>query len=412
MTKTIYIAGRPEATRDNKERRDNIIKEIDNILAGETKEIKKDVYFFKGVNEDAPFKVTTGKFSRYEITRTFPNKDTVVKYLNGEISGFEWDLPEITLIEIPVVPAEQSEYTQPDMAWTETKTGSKIATGNEILYHKSTGEVKKFASKNTAFYEDEFPYNYIKNGYAFKVPKGTHIDKYGTLERRVILKPGMKLYKLKSGWRNYTEIPTDQYNLGLIAEKKTVYIAGRPEATRDNKERMGTLDNLLREAGYGTTGRPQIEPWKMTKEAFRQTTKPLNEREDFMKAWLKDNENIPAKVKPGINHIFVKNGELLVYGNERGSAVGVVSIYRNAIYHIAVLDKYQGKGIATQLLEESKKYGVHSIEGPVSPEFAGIAHRFAVKQAFLEGKPVPQTVLKEYPDLMGKAEKQRWRRTA
>jgi len=194
------------------------------------------------------------------------------------------------------------------------------------------------------------------------------------------------------------------------ATPKTVYIAGRPEATRDNKERMGTLDNLLREAGYGTTGRPQVEPWKMTREEFRQTTKPLHERKDFMKAWLKDNEDIPSKVSPGINHIFVKNGELLVYGNERGSAVGVVSIYRNAIHHIAVLDKYQNKGIATQLLEESRKYGVRSIEEPISPEFAGIAHRFAVKQAYQERKPIPQSVLRDYPDLMGKAEKQKWRR--
>ena len=122
------------------------------------------------------------------------------------------------------------------------------------------------------------------------------------------------------------------------ATPKTIYIAGRPEALKNNKERVETLDTLLREAGYRTTGRSQTEPWKMTKEEFRQTTKPLNQREDFMKAWLKDNEDIPAKVNPGINHIFVKNGEMLVYGNERGSAVGVVSIYRNEIHHIAVLD--------------------------------------------------------------------------
>lgn len=191
---------------------------------------------------------------------------------------------------------------------------------------------------------------------------------------------------------------------------KTVYVAGRPEAVKDNKERMETLDNLLRQAGYSTTGRPQKEPWKMTREEFKQTSKPLHQREDFMKAWLKDNEDIPNKISPGINHIFVSNGELLVYGNERGSAVGVVSIYRNEIHHIAVLDKYQNKGIATQLVRESRKYGVQGISGTVSPEFVGIAHKFLVETAFLEGKPVPRAVLREYPDLIGKAEKQKWRR--
>lgn len=40
----------------------------------------------------------------------------------------------------------------------------------------------------------------------------------------------------------------------------------------------------------------------------------------------------------------------------------------------------------------------------------GVAQKFIVETAFLEGKPVPQGVLKEYPDLTGKAEKQRWRK--
>ncbi len=196
---------------------------------------------------------------------------------------------------------------------------------------------------------------------------------------------------------------------GKTMNNKTVYIAGLPEAVKDNRERVETIENLLREAGYGTTGRPQKEPWKMTREEFRQTAKPLNQREYFLKAWLKDNEDIPNKVSPGINHIFVKNGELLVYGNERGSAVGVVSIYKNEIHHIAVLDKYQNKGIAMQLVRESRKYGVQGISGNVSPEFVGIAHKFLVETAFIEGKPVAQTVLKEYPDLIAKAEKQKWR---
>ena len=83
---------------------------------------------------------------------------------------------------------------------------------------------------------------------------------------------------------------------------------------------------------------------------------------------------------------------------------------KDAVEHIAVSDRYKGKGIATQLLEESRKYGVRRIIGQVSPEVAGVAHRFKVRTAFLEGKPVPQEVLREYPDLVMKAEKQKWRR--
>lgn len=193
--------------------------------------------------------------------------------------------------------------------------------------------------------------------------------------------------------------------------KKTVYIAGRPEAVKENGTRIAELETVLREAGYAVTGRAAKEPWQMSKAEFLKTAVPLPDRKDFLKAWLKDNENIPNFVNPKINYIPMRGYASLVFGNEKGQAVGVVTFAKGAIQHIAVSDKYKNKGIATQLLEESRKYGVRSIAGPVSPEFASIAHRFAVKQAFLEGKPVPPGVLGEYPDLATKAEKEKWRRT-
>ena len=91
-------------------------------------------------------------------------------------------------------------------------------------------------------------------------------------------------------------------------------------------------------------------------------------------------------------------------------AIGIISMRKDVVEHIAVSDRYKDRGIATQLLEESRKYGVRRIIGAISPEVAGIAHRFMVRTAFMEGKPVPQEVLREYPDLMMKAEKQRWRK--
>lgn len=190
---------------------------------------------------------------------------------------------------------------------------------------------------------------------------------------------------------------------------KTVYIAGIPEAQKDNRARMQELGNMLREGGFEMTGRGQKEPWQMTRGEFVKTAIPLPDRKDFIKAWLKDNEDIPDLVKPGFNYIEQRNGSLLVFGNQRGQAIGIISFRKDAVEHIAVSDRYKGRGIATQLLEESRKYGVRRVIGAISPEAAGVVHRFMVKTAFMEGKPVPQQVLREYPDLVMKAEKQKWR---
>lgn len=192
---------------------------------------------------------------------------------------------------------------------------------------------------------------------------------------------------------------------------KTVYIAGMPETVKDNRARMQELGNMLREGGYEVTGRQGKEPWQMTKGEFAKTAIPLPDRKDFIKAWLKDNEDIPDLVKPGFNYIEQRNGSLLVFGNQRGHAIGIISMRKDAVEHIAVSDRYKDRGIATQLLEESRKYGVRRIIGAISPEVAGIVHRFTVRTAFLEGKPVPPDVLREYPDMVMKAEKQKWRRT-
>ncbi|MDD3813253.1 MAG: hypothetical protein PHZ02_01295 [Desulfocapsaceae bacterium] len=45
----------------------------------------------------------------------------------------------------------------------------------------------------------------------------------------------------------------------------------------------------------------------------------------------------------------------------------------------------------------------------MSEEFVGIAHKFHVDIAFLEGKSIPPNVIWEYPDQIAKAEKQKWR---
>ncbi len=54
---------------------------------------------------------------------------------------------------------------------------------------------------------------------------------------------------------------------------KTVYIAGMPEAVKDNRARMQELGNMLREGGFAVAGRPQKEPWQMTadKQKWRRT---------------------------------------------------------------------------------------------------------------------------------------------
>ncbi len=148
------------------------------------------------------------------------------------------------------------------------------------------------------------------------------------------------------------------YELSERFMTKTVYIAGMPEAVKDNRARMQELGNILREGGYEVTGRQGKEPWQMTRGEFAKTAIPLQDRKDFIKAWLKDNEDIPDMVKPGFNYIEQRNGSLLVYGNQRGQAIGIISMRKDVVEHIAVSDRYKDRGIATQLLEESRKYGV------------------------------------------------------
>ena len=173
---------------------------------------------------------------------------------------------------------------------------------------------------------------------------------------------------------------------------------------------LTALKSVSAMAGVMETLTPKKESWQMTRGEFAKTAVALPSRKDFIKAWLKDNEDIPDLVKPGFNYIEQRNGSLLVFGNKGGQAIGIISMRKDAVEHIAVSDRYKDRGIATQLLEESRKYGVRRIIGAISPEVAGVAHRFLVKTAFLEGKHVPPEVLREYPDLVMKAEKQKWRR--
>lgn len=92
------------------------------------------------------------------------------------------------------------------------------------------------------------------------------------------------------------------------------------------------------------------------------TISPLHDRKDFIKAWLNDNENIPAKLKTGINIIPLKYGEIfIVYANKKRKAIGILSLYKNRVGHIVVSDEYSHKGIATTLLKEARKLGVTDV---------------------------------------------------
>lgn len=410
MNKTVYIAGMPEAEKDNRVRMEElrgILREGGYQVTGRQEKEPRQMtpksceMFNKLKNTSSHLQIGAIKVVRTyakksdimgdvsweieqrifgrDIRKSFPNSVVTAKYLSGEIEGLKYEPPETSNIKIPIVSLEKSEYKGQDMRWYETKTGEYRTDKTEIHYHYSSTPIKEFGKKQIAMVSKGRPYT--DTGYAIIIPKGKKIEQFGTFETRIELDDEIEIYQLKPGWSKYKEV---------------MRAHGMPSVVGGDKV-METLT-------------PAKEPWQMTKAEFAKTAVPLPDRKDFIKAWLKDNEDIPDLVKPGFNYIEQRNGSLLVFGNQRGQAIGIISLRKDVVEHIAISDRYKGRGIATQLLEESRKYSVRRIIGAISPEAAGIAHRFMVKTAFMEGKPVPPEVLREYPDLMAKAEKQKWRR--
>ncbi len=358
--KTVYIAGMPEAVKDNRAR----MLELGNLIREGGTEYRRAEYRL-------PIEQIRGLALNIKSKYKLPNI-----YLGGSQSPKSKHYPKRT---------------------SDIDLFSYFDTYEQLENYartvgKDTMELLTFVPRAGLAGQEAFMGRKVMLSISFMDLKPENLGEY---DDQILLDGG-----------NLTDIAQKH----RIAEKKTVYIAGMPEAVKDNRVRMLELGNLIREGGHAVTARPQKEPWQMTKEEFAKTAIPLPDRKDFVKAWLKDNEEIPELVKPGFNYIEQRNGSLLVFGNQGGQAIGIISFRQDAVEHIAVSDRYKNKGIATQLLEESKKYGVLRVIGAISPEVAGIVHRFAVKTAFMGGKPVPSHVLREYPDLMMKAEKQRWRR--
>lgn len=295
------------------------------------------------------------------------------------------------------------QQKEPGQMTTEefAKTAAEIKAGKfEIIYRGEGGTSRKGGSYWSPSAEwakqftqtgrlEEVKKAYIKSDDIYTAKELPYAGDPDAIDKAVAhaKNNGFKAVRLSEG----TNEPQSVYVFDLTALKSVSDMAGS----------VMVMETLT----------PKREPWQMTKEEFAKTAIALPDRKDFIKAWLKDNEDIPDMVKPGFNYIEQRNGSLLVFGNQRGHAIGIISFRKDAVEHIAVSDRYTGKGIATQLLEESRKYGVRRIIGAISPEVVGIAHRFMVRTAFMEGKPVPPEVLREYPDLVMKAEKQKWRKT-
>ncbi|MDP2753598.1 MAG: nucleotidyltransferase domain-containing protein [Nitrospirota bacterium] len=409
--KTVYIAGMPEAVKDNRARMQelgNMLREGGYGVTGRQADIKELPYLeYKAYSED-DFKNVAEWFKKNisELSFEFKheNIDKFKKQITEMLRPTVEDRDRIELI------IEELKEGKPPYAIFVDKTDNFILEGRHRIIAFYLYGLKKI------------PVYYVS--LKASMPEATKDNK------RLQKEPWQMTYS------EFFGIAGSEYTSGErfgIPTKNRVPIIpetgfGEKGATPEERVHRAVVRKALREKKpvpqevlaeypdlariYGKTGNhlpPVKEPWQMTKEEFKKTASPLQNREDFIKAWLRDNEHIPNKVKQGINQIPQRDGALLVYGNEKGEPVSVLSFRKDAVDAIAVSDRYTHRGIATQLLEESRKYGVRRTEGTISPEFAGIAHRFAVKTAFLEGKPIPPEVLREYPDLMGKAEKQKWR---
>ncbi len=324
--------------------------------------------------------------SRYELVR--------MSQLDNDPNVVYW-----TKAAVERVPYSEGRYYVPDF-YIEYKDGKKVVEEIKPIYCISDENILQKESAARKYFNAK------------------------QIEYKIVTENDIGINNLRNfDYDNIPLLTTEEKNRFKLTSSKSDYCKQIPEAKLGSKMTAPTIPqspvlpvtkdypDLARI--YGKTGNhlpPVKEPWQMTREEFKKTASPLQNREDFVKAWLRDNENIPNKVRRGINQIPQRDGALLVYGNEKGEPVSMLSFRKDAVDAIAVSDRYTNRGIATQLLEESRKYGVRRTEGPISPEFAGIAHRFAVKTAFLECKPIPPEVLREYPDLMLKAEKQKWRK--
>lgn len=153
------------------------------------------------------------------------------------------------------------------------------------------------------------------------------------------------------------------------------------------------------------------EPWQMTKAEFIASRPPLDPQ---VEALNKDPQVIASFIRTfgkgdtGITETSLPNrpGKYFVYRNDQGRPLGVLH-YNDTpgAEHlgIAVDPSAQRQGIATRLLDFADTSGVKVADilktSKATEQGASLFHKYLTARAVESGENVPESVLKDYPDL-------------
>ena len=182
-------------------------KQVKNLKIGEKIQINEDESVYHHALKGYEWEYRKKEYG-FERRVHLPNPEVLYKYVNGEITNIKFDAPGVLDDSVvPIVSPEESNYSGPDMSWTEEMTRSGKTKEDMYAYHYSNNKIKGFEQKVTCFFDDFSYYDFTDIGYRISIPKGTYIEEYNN-EIRIDLEdyPNLKIEQLKPGWSNYKEI--------------------------------------------------------------------------------------------------------------------------------------------------------------------------------------------------------------
>lgn len=162
------------------------------------------------------------------------------------------------------------------------------------------------------------------------------------------------------------------------------------------------------------------QPWQMTKSEFvSQRIKPNGNVPDpsveRLQKWLRSPRGEPGiRIEPSVMlGEDITGSPMVVMRGDDGMPVGILSIFLKEdtktvdFVNVAVRTDMQRRGIGRALYKfaQSNGYNVEAASGVegLTEAGAGFRHRRAVMDAVEQGKPVPPSVLADYPDLAATA---------
>ena len=152
-------------------------------------------------------------------------------------------------------------------------------------------------------------------------------------------------------------------------------------------------DNIPRE-NERPTEQPK-PPEMMAREEFVDSTtkRPLESEE-----WVKEQFEGLESGEPGLS---IKDKRITMRDNH-GQPIATALLrdfpWGKAVYTIAVKPEFRGLGLATQLYEKAVEMG-YSKGVWENKAFVGLRHKYYVKEALSQGKPVYEGWQKDYPEL-------------